>query len=157
MAAARRSQLVVGTIDRPHGLVGAVVVTLVSDQLERVAPGSVLETDEGELTVRTSRPLKHRFVVSFEGVDTLEGAEALRGTELRADPLHQEGTLWVDELIGAAVRTADGTSLGLVAGIESNPASDLLVLDSGVLIPTRFVVGGIEDGAVTVEVPEGLL
>jgi 16S rRNA processing protein RimM len=157
MAAARRSQLVVGTIDRPHGLAGAVVVTLVSDQLERVAPGSVLETDAGELTVRTSRPLKHRFVVVFEGVDTLEGAESLRGTELRGDPLLREGALWVDELIGVSVRTTDGAALGLVAAVESNPASDLLVLDTGTLIPTRFVVGTIEDGTLTVELPEGLL
>ncbi len=157
MPAARRSELEVGSIDRPHGLAGAVVVTLVSDQLERVAPGATLRTDEGLLTVRTSRPLRHRFVVTFEGVDTLEDAEALRGTVLRGDPMSKDGALWVDELIGAAVRTPDGTALGVVRSVEANPASDLLVLDSGALIPTRFVVGAIVERTITVEVPEGLL
>ena len=157
MAAARRSQLEVGAIDRPHGLVGAVVVRLVTDQTERLAPGATLDTDAGVLTVRSARPLKARFVVVFEGVDTLAAAEALRGTVLRSDPLDKEGTLWVDELIGTTVRTTDGETLGTVAGVEANPASDLLVLGSGALIPTRFVVGDVTDGVVTVELPEGLL
>lgn len=157
MPAARRSGLEVGSIDRPHGLAGAVVVTLVTDQLERLVPGATLSTDAGALTVRSSRPLRHRFVVAFEGVDTLAAAESLRGTVLRGDPISKDGALWVDELIGAEVRTVDGASLGLVASVEANPASDLMVLDSGALIPTRFVVGTITDGAVTVELPEGLL
>jgi 16S rRNA processing protein RimM len=155
--AARRSQLEVGSIDRPHGLAGAVVVTLVTDQLERLAPGATLNTEAGVLSVRSSRPLRHRFVVTFEGIDTLEAAEALRGTVLKGDPISKDGALWVDELIGVSVRTPDGTVLGTVTGVEANPASDLLVLDSGVLIPTRFVLGTIFDGVVTVEVPEGLL
>ena len=157
MPAARRSQLEVGSIDRPHGLTGAVVVTLVTDQLERLAPGATLATDAGVLTVRASRPLRHRFVVSFEGVDTLGGAESLRGTVLRGDPISKDGALWVDQLIGATVRGIDGGTLGTVVGVEANPASDLLVLDSGALIPTRFVVGELVDDTLTVEVPEGLL
>lgn len=133
------------------------MVTLVTDQLERLAPGASLSTDAGVLTVRASRPLRHRFVVTFEGVDTLEGAESLRGTVLRGDPISKDGALWVDQLIGVSVRTVDGATLGVVTSVEANPASDLLVLDSGVLIPTRFVVGSIVDDTVTVEVPEGLL
>lgn len=156
-AAGRSQQLEVGSIDRPHGLDGAVVVTLVTDQHERVAAGATLDTDAGELRVLASRPLKHRFVVTFEGVDTLASAEALRGTVLRSDPLDKQGVLWVHELIGATVRTPDGAVLGTVVSVEANPASDLLVLDTGALIPTRFVLGGVVDGTITVEVPEGLL
>ena len=157
MAAARRSTLEVGAIDRPHGLVGAVVVHLVTDQLERLAPGASLDTDAGSLTVLTSRPLKGRFVVTFEGIDSVEAAESLRGTVLRCQPLDKPGALWVDQLIGATVRGIDGGTLGTVVGVEANPASDLLVLDTGALIPTRFVVGEMADDTVTVEVPEGLL
>ena len=64
--------------------------------------------------------------------------------------------LWVDE-IGAEVRTTDGATVGVVAAIEADPASDLLVLASGALIPSRFVVGPLSDGVIVVEVPEGLL
>ena len=157
MAAARRGQLEVGEVVRPHGLKGGVVVRLVTDQVDRLDAGSTLESDRGTLTVRTSRPLKDRFVVSFAGVDTPEGAEALRGLVLRSEPLEIPGVLWVDEVIGAAVVTMDGTRLGTVEAVEANPASDLLVLDTGVLVPVRFVVGGLEDATLTVEVPEGLV
>ena len=45
-----------------------------------------------------------------------------------------------------------------VAAVESNPASDLLVLDSGGLIPVRFVTGHDPSGhTVDVDIPDGLL
>jgi hypothetical protein len=47
--------------------------------------------------------------------------------------------------------------LGTVEGVEANPASDLLVLDGGVLIPLRFVVASEPGVRITVEVPDGLL
>jgi 16S rRNA processing protein RimM len=157
MAAARRSELVVGEIVRPHGLKGDVVVRLDSDQVDRLAVGTTYETDRGELVVAASRSLKDRFVVTFEGVGSTEEAERLRGTTLTAEPLEVDGALWVDELMGARVVATDGTALGEIVAVEANPASDLLVLDSGALIPSRFVVGGIEGGTVTVDVPDGLV
>jgi 16S rRNA processing protein RimM len=157
VAAARRSELVVGEIVRPHGLKGAVVVRLDTDQLDRLAPGTTYETERGSLVVTDSRPLKDRFVVNFEGVDTTEGAERLRGTMLVAAPRDVDGALWVDELLGATVVTTAGRTLGTVVAVEANPASDLLVLDGGALIPSRFVVGELRDRTVTVDVPEGLV
>ena len=47
--------------------------------------------------------------------------------------------------------------LGTVVSVEANPASDLLVLDGGALIPLRFVVGNEPGVRVTVDVPDGLL
>ena len=64
--------------------------------------------------------------------------------------------LWVHELIGAQVRDQHGGDLGRVASVEDNPAADLLVLESGALIPMTFVVDA-ADGCVTVDIPEGLL
>jgi 16S rRNA processing protein RimM len=63
--------------------------------------------------------------------------------------------LWVHELIGCLVVGTDGTAHGTVETVEANPASDLLVLDSGALVPLRFVVAS-EPGSLTVEVPAGL-
>jgi 16S rRNA processing protein RimM len=64
--------------------------------------------------------------------------------------------LWVHELVGAAVVEADGTERGVVEAVQDNPASDLLVLDSGALVPLRFVTGRDPEGRVVVEVPAGL-
>ena len=65
--------------------------------------------------------------------------------------------LWVHELIGSVVEDQSGSELGMVESVEANPASDLLVLDSGALIPLRFVVSSVPGERVTVDVPDGLL
>ena len=49
-----------------------------------------------------------------------------------------------------------GRSLGHVTAVEANPASDLLVLEGGGLVPLRFVVDHGPD-RVVVDVPDGLL
>jgi 16S rRNA processing protein RimM len=46
--------------------------------------------------------------------------------------------------------------LGGVIAVEANPASDLLVLDGGGLIPLRFVVEH-APGHLVVDIPAGLL
>ncbi len=62
------------------------------------------------------------------------------------------------ELVGASVRDASGALVGRVAAVEANPASDLLVLESGALIPLHFVTAhDAAAGTVDVEIPEGLL
>lgn len=137
-----------------------MVVRLWSDQVQRLAPGSVLATARGALTVAASRPFGPgaRYLVRFEEVEDRTAAERLAGIELAAEPLEAPGALWVHELVGATVRDAGGTELGRIGAVEANPASDLLVLESGVLIPSRFVTAHDPVArTVDVDVPEGLL
>jgi 16S rRNA processing protein RimM len=150
--------LLVGHIVKPHGLQGDVIVSLVTNREERVATGSVLGTDRGgELTVLRSSPHQRRFIVTFDGVVGIQDAERLRGTQLLARPLEDPDALWVHELIGARVEDTEGRVLGTVEGVEANPASDLMILDGGALIPLRFVVESEPGERVTVEIPDGLL
>jgi 16S rRNA processing protein RimM len=148
-------------VAKAHGLGGEVVVDLWTDQAQRLEPGSLLVSPRGELRVASSRLMGGRgarYLVRFESVGNRAAAEALRGTELSAEPLESPGTLWVHELVGCVVRDAAGTELGRVATVESNPASDLLVLESGGLIPVRFVTGHDPSGhTVDVDIPDGLL
>lgn len=148
--------LEVGRVVKPHGLRGEVVVELVTNRTERVAAGSVLSTATGELHVVRSTPHQHRWIVAFAGVSDHDGAEALRGVVLSAEPLHDPAELWVHELVGAEVRGTDGRRHGSVVSVEANPASDLLVLDGGALVPLRFVVSS-EPGWVVIDPPAGLL
>ncbi len=72
-----------------------------------------------------------------------------------------EDVLWVHELIGCEVVDLDGIDYGRVTSVLANPASDVLELDSGGLVPLTFVVGGIEDGhhgarVVRIDPPDGL-
>lgn len=150
--------LEVGRVAKAHGLRGEVVVALSTDRTERLDPGSVLHTDRDDLVVSSARPHQHRWIVQFEGVHSREAADALHGVTLRAEPLDDPDALFVHELIGAAVVEADGQAVGTVEAVEQNPASNLLVLDGGALIPVRFVVERRrEDGALVVDLPDGLL
>ena len=150
----------VGRILKPHGLRGEVVVALITNRHERVAAGAVLHVSSGTIVVRHSRPFEAtgdgKWIVAFEGVADREAADALRGSVLQAFPLDDPDALWAHELIGSVVASVAGDVLGRVAAVESNPASDLLVLESGGLIPLRFVTDH-GTGRVTVDIPLGLL
>ena len=129
---------------------------LSTDVEDRLKAGAVLHTDRGDLRVERSAPHREGWVVAFEGVADRDAAEGLRGVVLRAEPVDDPDALWVHELIGSEVVDQTGTIVGVVREIEANPASDLLVLDNGALIPSVFIVSA-DGGRVSVEVPEGLL
>jgi 16S rRNA processing protein RimM len=150
--------LKIGRVTKAHGLRGEVVVQLWTDLTERLDPGSVLATQRGTITVESSRPFQDRWIVQFEGIGDRSAAERMRGIELEAEPVEIPGKLWVHELVGLTVFDADGTELGTVRVVEANPASDLLVLESGGLIPLRFMTErNVNGGTLVVDIPEGLL
>ncbi|HLN05670.1 MAG TPA: hypothetical protein VK217_05295 [Acidimicrobiales bacterium] len=166
--------LEVGRIARPHGLAGEVVVALITNRTERLAPGAELtcrfaapapsalpgkrtagSSRARVLEVRRSRPFQGRYLVEFEGVHTLEAADELRGALLLAPAIDDPDTLFVHDLVGRELVEVDGTERGVVVAVQANPASDLLVMDNGSLVPLRFVVGR-EEKRLVVEAPAGL-
>src|SRR4029453_7014104 len=80
--------LEVGRVVKPHGLRGEVIVELTTDRTERMAPGTMLAAGPGDrmLLGGAARPHQNRWIVQFEGVHGREGADALRGTVLSAEP-----------------------------------------------------------------------
>jgi 16S rRNA processing protein RimM len=174
--AGRRPLLEVGRIARPHGLAGAVVVALVTNRTERLAPGTELlcyaagappapgaanasgppsQSGARKLEVLSSRPFQGRYLVEFEGVLTREAADELRGALLAAVAIEDPEALFVHELVGSTLVEVDGTEHGTVVAVQANPASDLLVMEDGSLVPLRFVVAR-EDDRIVVDVPAGL-
>lgn len=146
----------VGRITKAHGLRGEVIVDLTTDRVERVQPGAVLHTGDRALVVVASRPHQDRWLVTFEGVIDRAGADALAGRSLQAEPIDgDDDTIWIHDLIGATVVEVNGTARGTVESVLDNPAHDLLVLDSGALVPMPFVVS-VADGVVTIDPPDGL-
>ena len=138
--------LEIGWVIRPHGLRGEVVVELVTNRLERLRPGTELSFCLGPdgrprpLVVQSSRPHSRRYLVRFVGVEGIDAAEALRGGVLSAPAVEEDGAFFVHELIGKSVIDGLGISRGRVTSVQDNPASDLLVLEDGHLVPVRFVV-----------------
>jgi len=115
-------------------------------------------TDRGPLEVRRSSPHQGRHLVVFDAIVDRTAAETWRGVVLHAEPLPalDDGTLWVHELVGCRVLDTAEVDHGEVREVQANPASDLLVLDTGALVPLRFVTDGPTDGVVHVDVPAGL-
>ena len=146
-----------GRIHKPHGLKGDLIVSLLTNHTERLDAGTRLWADDHELEVLRSSPHQHRYIVTFAGLAHRDQADSLRGRTLYAEPLDEPDEVWVHELIGAQVVEADGTGHGLVEAVEANPASDILVLASGVMVPLNFVVDRSVPGVLVVEAPPGLL
>jgi 16S rRNA processing protein RimM len=94
--------------------------------------------------------------VAFEGHTGREAAERLRGLALRAEPFDDPDALWVHDLVGSEVVTVDGEVAGRCVAVVANPASDLLELDGGAVVPVVFVVER-TPGRVVIDPPEGLL
>ncbi|MGA2529853.1 MAG: ribosome maturation factor RimM [Acidimicrobiales bacterium] len=162
-----RPLLEIGRVARSHGLVGEVVVALVTNRIERLAPGAELTlrpsrrpSDPSERTssvvkVRSSKPFQGRYLVQFEGVHTREAADELREALLFAPAVEDPDSLFVHDLVGSEVVELNGAPRGTVVAVQANPASDLLVLDDGNLVPLRFVVRR-EPGLLVIDVPAGL-
>ena len=144
---------------RAHGIRGDVFLVLSTDRAERAAVGSKLWARDRWLTVSQSSHAAGKIRVHFEGVDDRNAAEALTGTKVFAEPLDDPDALWVHDLIGANVVEANGIDRGRCVSVVANPASDLLELESGALVPVRFIttvhVSGGEQ-LVTIAPPDGL-
>ena len=101
---------------------------------------------------------KTRFIVTFEGIDDARGGRAAGAASCsRPRASTTTSVIWIDQLYGAEVlRRQDGHARGVVVDVEANPASDLLVLDSGALVPLTFVIAVEANARVDVDAPEGL-
>jgi 16S rRNA processing protein RimM len=164
-------QVTVGRIGRPHGIRGAVVVAVRTDEPElRFAVGSRLDTDPrdvGPLTVAAWRWQSGDLVVRFEGVTDRDAAGELGGTWLSVDssalaPTGDPDVFRDHELVGLAVRTVDGTDVGVVEDVLHH-GQDLLSVRGAsgeILVPfVKAIVTevNVEAGVLLIDPPPGLI
>ena len=166
-------EVVVARIGRPHGIHGAVSVEVRTDDPEgRLAPGMTVRTDPagaGPLTIVDGRVHSGRLLLRFEGYADRAAAEGLRGVLLVADVDPNERLDDPDEfldsqLVGLAVRTVDGETVGELAEVLHLPGQDVLAVrrpdGTEVLVP--FVAAmvptvDLDAGEVLLDPPPGLL
>jgi 16S rRNA processing protein RimM len=166
----RGDLLLVGRVARAHGNRGQVIVNPETDFAEdRFKAGAVLFVGS-EPTPRGIREVRFhqgRPIVSLEGVDTMNDAEALAGAELKVvaatlPPLPAD-TYYRHDLVGCEVRDEANTSLGRVAIVEGPLERSVLVVDGAdgqVLIPMAAHIClriDVPARAIVVRLPEGLL
>ena len=172
MSAKWDEMAVVGRIARAHGRRGQVVVNLETDFPEqRFRPGAKLFVERGgvarALTLTGVRFQRNRPVLTIDGVETMDDAEALAGRELRVpvDKLTAlpPDTFYRHDLVGCRVETRDGKTIGVVKDVEGTLTGSRLVVVLGkdeILIPLASdICRTIDVGAkrILIEPPEGLL
>jgi 16S rRNA processing protein RimM len=180
-AAAPDDLVQVGLIEKPHGLRGEVVVKPLTDfGDERFVPGATLTTaragqmPDGSTVLRIEDVRWHRDrpLVLFEGVESVEAAEALRGQGLwiaaSSRPALEPGLFYETDLVGCQVETAagsggPGTTLGVVQRVEGVSGAAILVIDTPqgeVLVPLAHDICRVIDPAakrIVIDPPAGLL
>ena len=129
--------VLVGIVARVHGLRGHVVLNALTDFVEeRFKVGEVLWSRiAGEVTslrIDSMRMQSGRPVVTFAGYGDVDQAQGLVGTELRIlesalQPL-ADGSYYHHQLVGCAVVTNEGVSLGTVSKVEDGAGGALLVV-----------------------------
>jgi 16S rRNA processing protein RimM len=166
-----KSMVTVGYVIRPHAIRGHVVVQPETDFAdERFRAGARLygRRDDAmrELVVVDSREHDGRWVVRFDGVGTVDGAEALRGYELGipAGAVHElgPGAYYAYDLVGCLVRTVGGEAIGEVGRVDFNFNVPMLVVagKGEVLVPfTDAICRRVDLAAreIAIDPPAGLI
>jgi 16S rRNA processing protein RimM len=166
--------LVVGRLNKPHGLKGECTVFPLTDEPERVfATGRSVwvmgldgAIEAGPLVIARSRPFHRKWLIGFQGRVDREAVDGWRdrlltmpAQELR--PLEQD-EVYLHELAGFAVVGEDARPLGVVSEVEELPGGLTLVVQGPkreFLLPFRkeFVRSVERDTRrLVVQVPEGL-
>jgi 16S rRNA processing protein RimM len=128
----------VAHVRRAHGVRGEVRVQRLGGDESRLAPGTLLlsERRHGTLTVTTSRPLDgDEMLLRFEELPTREAAATLTGDYLcvprSAARVLGKNEWFVWQLLGLRAVSASGEDLGVVADVEEQPSSDVIVVADG--------------------------
>lgn len=122
----------VGRVGRPHGLDGSFVVERPSENEALFAPGARLVAGGEKATVEARKRSGGRLVVRLDR-DVPRGAELAVPRARLPEP--GEDSYYVFQLVGLEVVEEGGRRLGAVREIDPGVANDVLVLDSGLLLP----------------------
>jgi 16S rRNA processing protein RimM len=164
--------VLVGRVARTHGIRGELVINPDTDfPEERFAAGATVFVQRDgipvPIAIREAWFHKGRPVVTFEGVDTMNDAEAMRGAELRVpetalQPL-PAGTYYRFQLQGCEVITREGQAVGKVREVEGEAGGLRLVVTAGdgeILVPlVEAICVSIDVDArrIVIDPPDGLL
>lgn len=162
----------VGVIKGTHGLRGEVNVFPTTDDMHRFRKLKkitlVTKKEERVLDISSVKFFKDTVILGFDGLDTIEQVQHLRGAELyvgREDavPL-EEGQYFIPDLIGLAVyEEEDGSQVGILEDVYRTGANDVYAVRTPEgkslllpVIPSCIRSVDPEGGKMTVHVLDGL-
>ena len=131
--------MAVGRVVRPHGVRGEASIELLTDFPERLVAGRHLAARSPNgvverVRIASVRPHAARLLVRFEGIDSPEDVDRLRGFDLCAlpgdEPMRPEGFVFHHEAAGLLAFAPDGRPLGVVRDLVESGGRPLLVLET---------------------------
>jgi len=137
----------VGTIVKPIGVAGEIVVQPMTDFPARFRKARVLwlgsdTSSVAEVRVEKASVSGRGVRLKLGGINDRDAAERARGKILFVDEAHRaklaKGQYFIHEILGLAVREEGGGDLGTVADVLRYPANDVYVVRGGrgeILIP----------------------
>ena len=137
-----------------HGVTGEVRLKLFAESADSLRRHRRFDAGGRTLTLKKLKQSGKSLVARFEGVDTRDAAEALRGTTLdvprEALPTPEADEIYVADLIGRPVVDESGADVGIVHAVENYGASDILDIErpggKRVMVPfTRDAVTDVGD------------
>jgi len=122
----------VGRVGKPHGIAGAFFVEEASADPARFSVGSTLLVGRSAAKIVESKRSGGRPVIRLDREVERGSAIEIERTDL---PQPEEGEYYAFQLVGLEVHEEGGALLGHVVEITTNPANDVLELDTGLALP----------------------
>jgi len=126
--------VLIGRLQRPHGVTGEIVFGIHTDFPERVTTGKIVFLGNKHLPRKFTgiRPFNNNLLVTFENIKNREEAAELTNLEvfvLTKDlPKLENGQYYHHQLIGIKAVLEDGTSVGTLREILVTGANDVYVM-----------------------------
>ncbi len=136
-----RDKVCIGAITGVRGLKGEVRIKSFTADPDDVAAYGPLTDEAGgrSFTLRVTAHAKGQVIARLDGINDRTAAEALKGTGLYVSrtvlPEPEEDAYYLADLVGLAVETESGESLGLVKAVHNFGAGDVIELEDGMMAP----------------------
>ncbi len=163
--------LLIGKIVGVHGIRGTVKILSHAESWKIFKPGGTIlsKHPSGQKTpyiIRKARPHKRVVLIDLEGITDRSKAQSLSGADVYIEkkvlPPLEDGTYYWADLIGLAVITTTGRSLGRIQKILPTGSNDVLVVkddNDEILIPmieAVIIEIDLKHQCIQVNLPEGL-
>ncbi|MCD8087532.1 MAG: ribosome maturation factor RimM [Oscillospiraceae bacterium] len=160
----KKPYLEAGQIVSTHGVQGQVKIQPWADEPAFLTRFSHFYIDGAAVAVRSCRVQKTMCIAALEGYEDVNAAMTLKGKTIfidRAEARLPEGSVFIQDILGAQVMDEAGNVLGVLEDVLSEPAASVLVVrgQREILIPDvpAFVLKKDPDaGIVTVRLIEGM-
>jgi 16S rRNA processing protein RimM len=126
--------VLIGKLQRAHGVTGEIVLGLMTDFPERINAGKIIYLG-GQHTphkITGTRPFHDHMLITMEGIRNREEAAELTNLDvfvrIRDLPALDDGRFYHHQLIGLNVLREDGSLLGSIQDILVTGANDVYVV-----------------------------